>query len=440
MIKTRYSHAFLVGRINTKTSDATLIREGWEHVVTDESSYSDFCNYYYQGHVNAMVECPMKPATFPPFLSCIRHFRRIVNKNAIIPQRDYHFKVCFFHLFFFPLNITLLAIEIDDSSNLLDALTWGHNELMGWKDNFAKYPVWTKTVFKPLEVLLDKDDNRLFVEGNKLKIYQIINIPEEAISHKDALLYELATSSPVGCVEKRLWISPSQAYYNNIMNQNSVSAFKDWKALALNDSFTMLDCAEKSPKRETWDDNYRLWLQHYFRLIYLRCFFEKTFCLSRNIAYRQGEAVDNLSSEITDMERYYFYKNISYNFLPNMLYDAMSHGLGISAEREEISKQIKERAKEEEVKRKEQKAQKDQIRKDAEEKEKEKEAKRFDRILAYVAIFAVFSVTWDICSIVMKAVPKLDTPCTAAFFAIAGIVIAASFVYQIKSKQKNETG
>lgn len=436
MEKTRYSHAFLVGRITTNVTDTTLVNSGWEHVVTDESTYSDLCSYYYQGHVNAMVECSTKAATFPQFLSGIRHFRHDVNRNATLSQCNYIFNVCYFHLFFFPLNITLLAIEIDDSGNSLDALTWGHSQLMGWKDNFINYPVETKAVFKPLEVLSGGDGNMFHLEGNKLKLYQIINIPEESIEDKDALLYELATSSPIGCVNGRMWISPSNEYYNNMIKQNSVSAFKDWKALALNDSFTMLDGAEMSPRRKSWADNYKLWLFHYFRLIYLRCFFEKAFCLSRNIAYRQGEAVVNLSSEITDMEKFYFYRNISYNFLPNMLYDAMSHGLGIADEREEISKQIKERAKEEETKRKEQKMLDDKQRKEDEEKEKEKEAKRFDRILAYVAIFAVFSVIWDICSIVMKAIPTLDTSCTAAFFVIAGIIIAVSFVYQIKSKQK----
>ena len=150
MMTTRYSHAFFVGRIISNVTDATLAKSGWERIVTSDGIYSDFCNYYYQGHVNAMVECPKKTATFPPFLSNIRHFRRIVNQNATLAQRDYRFNVCQFHIFFFPLGITLLAIEIDDSGNSLDSLTWGHNQLMGWKDNFAKYPVWTKTVFKPL--------------------------------------------------------------------------------------------------------------------------------------------------------------------------------------------------------------------------------------------------------------------------------------------------
>lgn len=432
MTTTRYSHAFLVGRIITNVADATLVKNGWEHVVIDENTYSDLCNYYFQGHVNAMVECPVKPASFPSFLAGIRHFSLDVNKNTAIS--NYSFRVCQFHLFFFPLDITLLAIEIDDSHNALNDLTLGHSQLMGWKDNFSNFPVCTKAIFKALDILYDNDANLLCIDGNKLKLYQIINIPKASITDRDSLLYELATSSPIGSVDNDMWISPSHEYYSKMMEMNSVSAFKDWKALALNDSFTMLDSAEKSPLRPTWDDNYKLWLLHYFRLIYLRCFFEKTFCLSRNIAYRQGHAVENLSSEIADMERYYFYRNISYNFLPNMLYDAMSYGLGIAAEREEMSIQIKERAKEEEKRRKDREEKDEHDRQKAEGRKKENEEKRFNNILSYATIFAVFSVAWDLCSMLKDALCIEDNKNVIAWiFITVAILFIIMLIYMIKN-------
>ena len=61
------------------------------------------------------------------------------------------------------------------------------------------------------------------------------------------------------------------------------------------------------------------------------------------------------------------------------------------------------------------------------------EDKRFNRILGYVSIFAVFSVVWDICSIVMKAVPCLDSPWTAVFFIAIGIVVSVTFYCKIKN-------
>lgn len=421
MATTKYSHAFLVGRIATNATCNTLNKNGWEHIIADEKNYADLCNYYYKGHVNAMVECVAQPADLtPPFLTGISHYRLAVQRQALLPLRDYHFLVCNLHLFFFPLNTTLIAIEIDDSGNSLDALTWGHSELMGWRDKYSEFPVWTKKVFEPLADLLETDITQLCADGNKLKLYQIANVPHKDIDDRDALLYELGTSSPIGCVNGNMWLTPAPEYYRHIMTQNSIAAFNGWKALALNDSFTMLDVAEKSPMRETWDDNYKLWLMHYFQLIYLRCFFEKTFCLSRNNAYRQGKAIENLSSDIAEMERYYFYDNISYNFLPNMLYKAMAKGLGIKEEREELTKQIKESAK-----------------KIAEDR-KEKEEKRRDLILAFVSVFAVFSIIWDLCQIVKDALSIDHNPTPAQTFIAIAILLIAILLLLIYRK-KDET-
>ena len=164
----------------------------------------------------------------------------------------------------------------------------------------------------------------------------------------------------------------------------------------------------------------------------IRCIYEKTFCFSRNSAYRLGDTVDNLSKEIADMEKYYFYNNISYNFLPETLYDFMVRGIGLKGEREEISKQIKERAKEEEARIKEQNETDARIQKEKQELQKEhqeeiekQKEKRFNSILSYAAIFAVFSVTWDLCSMLKDALSISED----RKYVIAWIFIGIAFVF-----------
>ena len=203
-----------------------------------------------------------------------------------------------------------------------------------------------------------------------------------------------------GCVKKgnRPDMKPAESYFNKIIKENSVATFDNWKGLALVDSFTMLG------KEDSFDKNDCNYL--YFPLIYLRCIFEKTFCFSRNNSYREDKVGKGLMWEIEQMEKYYFYDNISYNFQPNLLYQAMANGLGIKKEREELTKQVKEQ-----------------------------EEHRFDKILAYVAIFAVFSVVWDICSIVMKAIPQFESSWTAVVFIVFGVVVAGAFVFKIKNKR-----
>ena len=83
-----------------------------------------------------------------------------------------------------------------------------------------------------------------------------------------------------------------------------------------------------------------------------------------------------------------------------------------------MSKQVKESVKKEE------------------EEGKNREEKRLNNVLAYVSIFAVFSVIWDICSIVMKAFkPLQDTVWTARIFVIIGVALSLFFIWLIKHKR-----
>ena len=429
MTTTKYSHAFLVGSFNGELKTEQLENDKrWAKEVISldgnspryerDKGYNGLCTLYYKAHLDAMLEA--EKVKRPDFLRTVHHYIHDLEKTGkdstsnneiVLPLKkgkypnhisfDYSFRLCKLHFFFFPLDILLFAIEIDDKGTELDNLTAAHNSLMGYwnADSFKNKDL--SELMKPLtDYLNTTNGNKLTKDGNKLKLFQTVKI--EASSIEDELLYELGTSSPVGCVKGgiRPDLKPSDSYFNEIIKENKVSTFDNWKGLALMDSFTMLG------KEESFDENDCNYL--YFPLIYLRCIFEKTFCFSRNNAYREDDKEKNIAlpEEIELMEKYYFYDNISYNFQPNLLYKAMSKGLGIKEEREGLTKQVKE-----------------------------KEEKRFDKILAYVAIFAVFSVVWDICSIVMKAMPFFNSSWTALFFIIVGVIVAVSFVYKIKNKR-----
>ena len=208
------------------------------------------------------------------------------------------------------------------------------------------------------------------------------------------------------------------------------------------DSFTMISNATK---REdwTWERHFHLWNNHYFQLIYLRCMLEKTFCSSRNTHYRMTEDSLDISEEIKNMERYYFYEKISHNFLPNLIYKAMSIGLELKEEREELSKQVKERAEEERKSRKEKEERDVEEKKLEDEKRKENEEIRFNRILAGVSVFAVISVIWDFCSIVKDAFGfDQNNPWGAWLargFIVMGLVLIVVLWNKILLKKHEET-
>ena len=339
-------------------------------------------------------------------------------EKGIYPNKiifDYRFRLCNLHLFFFPLEIVLFAIEIDDSETDVDNLTAAHNSLMGkWDvDSFGNSQLIE--LMKPLTKYLDQSKNKkLTKDGNKLKIFQTIKLETNNID--DALLYELGSSSPIGCVKNgnRPDMKPSESYFNMIMDNNKVSTFDSWKGLALVDSFTILG------KQDSFKEDDCKFL--YFPLIYLRCIFEKTFCFSRNNAYREDKAdLKSLPQEIELMEKYYFYDNISYNFQPNLLYNAMAKGLSIKEEREELTMQVKESAKKEE------------------EEKKAEEEKRRNKITFGISIFAVFSVMWDFYSLFAKTFDIEQYACCsarwAAIFLGVSIVLISILSYLIFKKK-----
>lgn len=425
MPKTFYSHAFLVGTFTDGVKPEQLDRTSWKQEIVslngeikryeNDHGYNGLCSLFYKAHLDSMIEADRYTQNRPKFLDSVHHFYYDINKEKqsivfknIKKGYDYEVKFVRLHIFTFPLNICLFSIEIDDTGQELNALTMGHFTLMRWAWTWDRNIINVKPklneLLLPLKKLLPNEDlANLIIDGNKFKLFQSIKL--DIVKPNDRLLYELGSSSSIGCIDcKDDRYSPSETYWKGLLNDNVVSTFGNWKGLALVDSFTMLGTSKDSFDED--DCNYL-----YFPLIYLRCLFEKTFCFSRNNYYREDKGGKNLIWEIEQMEKYYFYDNISYNFQPNLLYKAMAKGLDIKEEREVLSKQIKDH-----------------------------EEKRFDKILAYVAIFAVFSVVWDICSITMKAFPYLEK-CFSSQFAgiciLGGLIVAFLFVYQIR-KRRNE--
>lgn len=398
MAETKYSRAFLVGGFSGKLKPKQLENnQEWKRITISEQNYNDLCSMFYQSHIDAMVETSRKNwfqrimlkdrkgYYKPSFLQDIRHYQYNVegdegtidlcttefkqhNEIIVKPFVDYKMSIRSLHVYFFPLDIILFALEIDDSESSVNTnYTEAHQLLRTWAWMGSKqFSNSTKRQFgkvlAPLiELLPDHSLKNLISEGNKLKLYQIIHFTDVELFN-DKTLYELATCSPIGVVGSNNYMAPSQDYYDSILKSNRISIFDNWKGLALFDSFTVVGFGK--------DFNVWPFSNLYFQYAYLRSIFEKEFCFSRNNAYRLNKVKGDLLTEIALMEKYYFYDNISHNFLPNLLYQTMAKGLCIKEERELLARQIKE-----------------------------KEESKSNRLLAFVSVFAVFSIAFDLYSI-----------------------------------------
>ncbi|MBP5190642.1 MAG: hypothetical protein J6031_06985, partial [Bacteroidales bacterium] len=170
---------------------------------------------------------------------------------------------------------------------------------------------------------------------------------------------------------------PANDYLDSILKNNTVSAFSNWKALALNDTFTVL--ANDNAFAEFEPD------YNYFEMLYLRCLVQEYYCFSRNNAYREGKrmSIKNADAEIDLMVKYYFYDDMSYDFLPPLMYGAMVKGLGLEGDRHELIGRVKQDL-------------------------REQRSSRNDRAVAIVKIFAMLTVVSALGEMIKRAFDCLD--------------------------------
>lgn len=381
-----YSHLFLCGHLNTnKTSENFLLENnrGWGKEEVDEKleinddgtctkykpgdiTYQDLCNMYYESFVDSLVSVKGRLLSSP--YNKTAHYILDVNKECKLKHNKlskgvWTFTVLRLHLFFFPYGICLFAIEIkDEEASDANDLTFAHyclrevNSYMMLVEKTDgsnnKYKKWDLSLdapeyLKAIEPLIElcpksgRSENKysgLTLTGNKLKAFQIIlsdNIEYD-------FLYELGTLSDIGCVKCHdSNNSPSDEYYNKLIKENTISVFRNWRALALFDTFTvLLNSDSKSADRVSFP-----WKNFYFRLIYIHSLYQKTMLFIVNKRFRSGEQSKECRNLLHDMkiqEHWYAFSNISYNFLPQILYKAIDFGLEIDEERESLRKYIEQ--------------------------------------------------------------------------------------------------
>ena len=406
-----YSHTYVVGMLNAESKPNELSRYDWDEVVMLEKDFVSRKMDYYTSLLDSMMKT--KGRAVPEFLKEVCHYKAKMDKvykdieiklpeddKTRKPERTYKFMLCSIDLYCFPLGIVLFVIEIDDSGCDLDDMTYVHGLWKEWGNFCIKNKCdYLERAMAPIENLLrkeNKDLSQIAANGTKTKMYQIVITDKEEVD--DALLYEIGSFSPIGVVNadksfKKKFLKPSKEYFDLIMKENTVSAFDNWKGLALNDSFTVLASGEKEIKNDgTEVFIFNSWPQEnlYFPLLYLRCFFEKCFCFSRNTQYRRDkdgrtDNVEKLLREISNMDRYYFYDDISYNFLPPMIYRSIKKGMNLETDLEEMKIHIKENLQEE-------------------------RRQRYNMMLYVVTAFAAFSVSWSLYSFIDEIMTADTTP------------------------------
>lgn len=332
-----YAHSFLCGHLvaNHPLFATDPLFRDWQSQAVSEKSYKVSCLYYYESFVDSILPRESPSGQKQPTLG---HYVKEVNAACTIElsSGSYTFRFERIHLFLFPLNIILFAIEIDESGADLNNLTEAHGRL---RDVNRYAEMKAQGYLKALQPLLDlcgaekQDYTCLTDTGNKLKIFQTIECEQVT----DELLYEVGTLSKIGCVSDLSdRNTPSEEYKNHVLTTYKVSIYHNWSALALFDTMTLL--ARQLSESDRWT-----WSMSYFRMIYVHLLYQKTLLFYFNRRFRMADTdTEELLYDIREQEHYYGFSNISYNFLPQTLYEAIDRGMGMEIERKALHGHIEQ--------------------------------------------------------------------------------------------------
>lgn len=325
-----------------------------------EQLHQDYQDYFYP----AFAECVLGQSSSLP-RNLLPSYTKPLNKS--LPCSNYEVLIKYADYFIYPHNIGIAAFKVcypedisfDDLTNLINKLRSMDFEQLLFQPNTLPFKVTD-----PL------------INGNKLKSFTIAehDLDFTGDYSSDHLLFDIATCSPVGSAAgkgKIPSLKPSKEYYNQLINENKISIFENWSALALFDTFTLLH------KGSIYNYN---WETKYFRFLYVNTLFIKNYLIElNNIFHDQGD--DNvLEEEFYNFDRDFNFDQISFNFLPQIIYEKIRHSQNLDQEITKLQTAIDRDT---------------AIKEKHHNKKAEENEKRINTALLIVAFLAVVSAVWD---------------------------------------------
>jgi hypothetical protein len=175
--------------------------------------------------------------------------------------------------------------------------------------------------------------------GSKFKLFTVLDLAESVdVKTREELLYDIGCGAKIGSAGGTEYYSPSQDYYKSLL-KNKISVFNNYTILTLFDSVTVIgnriiDGNPESYKRKTWS-------QSYFRIVLYNLFIKYNL-----FRYNSELQEDSESDEVELRDKFesflntYNFSHISYNFLPNLIFQSHKESLDIENELKLFQKRI----------------------------------------------------------------------------------------------------
>ncbi len=253
-------------------------------------------------------------------------------------------------LFLFPNGLHFFSIELNPNelalSQLSDLMFCSRSFDSEMKNQGTKitWVEWIEKNYLDNIQISSKTDKRIHVDefsGSKFKLFSVIDIPENEnkidVSTRENLLYDLGSVTQIGTAGGNNYLTPSDEYFDTLMNEK-IAVFNNYTILPLFDTFTALGegyITAKDPKHML---GMRLtWTQTYFR-IYLFNIFMKYNLFRYNL--EMGDDSVKVRDEFESFLNTYNIGHLSYNFLPNLIFQQHRKSLQIDEELEKFQERI----------------------------------------------------------------------------------------------------
>jgi len=370
--------------------------------------------------------------------------------NSQVPIGNTSIQVQEIQLNILPLNVVIFSIEIEQHSDSIKELCMTIRKLRNCRRYKNISNEWTQFVVRPLKdacQFLTNNPNASYIDfvenSDRMKIMKVV-WSDNGFEHLDTinrkcLLYNLCTSDNKTNDEGTLTDETHRHILNKIRDY-SLSVFKQWEALSLPDSFTVLyyeampdGIISQQMNRKGVIESYDPWALH-FKLLYIYTLFQKCYLFKLNNSHfeilhdmagcQETNSLQNIKQiinphttplqqlikEMNIFENRYVFYNISYNMFTMDLYKSIYKGLQVSQERREIYRIIKSEQKEADA----------------------SNIKALNNILLLLSLFTLFSAILAACQLLENILPfDWWLPSKAIGYLIITLLLLLLFSFMI---------
>jgi hypothetical protein len=323
--------------------------ENWTNRIEDYASFNQYISKtYYQNYINNIFyrgeKSKLQDSVLLNHRTISSFLQKPVTLTLTVNNKNLGITISYFDFFLFSDGIGIFCFR----SNLEDAESVTYESIssvLGQLRNpltsvhqgneSININTFLRNQLSQCVELLPAWDQYL----TQLKSYTIINdVNKKCFTPSfDETLFELSHAMPVGTISSDGSDRPTESYFQDVLKQNAIFIYANWKAISLHDSFTRLSC--------NYPDKFKTWELDYFH-IYIHCLFAKFQLYYFNSQITDLIHVDKGTKAIRDkfveFANDYALPYISFKFLPNLLYEKINSSLEVQKELVGMEKKIEQ--------------------------------------------------------------------------------------------------